>query len=199
MDVGGLEVGSSAGLVEPALTVRVAVGEGGVAADGFVGARELAVDDAEDVGEGLEAFDPSDGLADGDGVAGFDFETVLDEVTQWQSRPLERCYPVVIFDALRVKIRDEGTVRTKAVYLALGITPTGSKDVLGLWIEQSEGAKFWQKVVIDGRNRGPGIGSLERHRQWREGEQRDAGGCACQLAFQPNAFIITVKMSVLEI
>jgi putative transposase len=79
---------------------------------------------------------------------------VLDEVTAWQSRPLERCYPVVLFDALRVKIRDEGTVRNKAVYLALGITPTGSKDVLGLWIEQTEGAKFWHRVMTELRTRG---------------------------------------------
>lgn len=79
---------------------------------------------------------------------------VLEEVTQWQQRPLERCYPVVIFDALRVKIRDEGTVRNKAVYLALGITPTGSKDVLGLWIEQTEGAKFWHRVMTELHARG---------------------------------------------
>ena len=74
---------------------------------------------------------------------------VLAEVTAWQQRPLDRCYPVVIFDALRVKIRDEGTVRNKAVYLALGITTSGSKEVLGLWIEQTEGAKFWHRVMTD--------------------------------------------------
>jgi len=81
-------------------------------------------------------------------------DEVLEEVTEWQQRPLERCYPVVIFDALRVKIRDEGTVRNKAVYLALGITPTGTKDVLGLWIEQTEGAKFWYRVMTELRSRG---------------------------------------------
>jgi transposase-like protein len=81
-------------------------------------------------------------------------DEVLDEVTQWQQRPLERCYPVVIFDALRVKIRDEGTVRNKAVYLALGITPAGTKDVLGCWIEQTEGAKFWHRVMTELRARG---------------------------------------------
>jgi transposase-like protein len=79
---------------------------------------------------------------------------VLEEVTAWQQRPLESCYPVVIFDALRVKIRDEGTVRNKAVYLALGITRTGTKDVLGLWIEQTEGAKFWHRVMTELRARG---------------------------------------------
>ncbi len=81
-------------------------------------------------------------------------DEVLEEITAWQSRPLERCYPVVVFDALRVKIRDEGTVRSKAVYLALGITPSGTKDVLGLWIEQTEGAKFWLRVMTELRSRG---------------------------------------------
>lgn len=79
---------------------------------------------------------------------------VLEAVTQWQQRPLERCYPVVIFDALRVKIRDEGTVRNKAVYLALGIARDGSKEVLGLWIEQTEGAKFWHRVMTELTARG---------------------------------------------
>ena len=79
---------------------------------------------------------------------------VLAEVTAWQQRPLDRCYPVVIFDALRVKIRDEGTVRNKAVYLALGITTSGSKEVLGLWIEQTEGAKFWHRVMTELKARG---------------------------------------------
>lgn len=81
-------------------------------------------------------------------------DEVIDEVTAWQGRPLEACYPVVIFDALRVKIRDEGTVRSKAVYLALGVTRTGAKDVLGLWIEQTEGAKFWLRVMTELRSRG---------------------------------------------
>jgi len=70
-------------------------------------------------------------------------DEVMDEVRQWQSRPLDEIYPIIIFDALRVKIRDEGTVRNKAVYLALGFTIEGHKEVLGLWIEQTEGAKFW--------------------------------------------------------
>ena len=58
-----------------------------------------------------------------------------------------RSYPVIYFDALRVKLRDEGSVRNKAIYLALGIASDGSKDVLGIWIEQNEGAKFWLKVM----------------------------------------------------
>lgn len=78
---------------------------------------------------------------------------VLEEVTAWQNRPLETMYPIVFFDALRVKIRDEGTVR-KAVYLALGVLADGTKDVLGLWIEQNEGARFWLKVMNELKTRG---------------------------------------------
>ena len=81
-------------------------------------------------------------------------DAVIGEVQEWQGRPLEPLYPVVFFDALRVKIRDEGVVRNKAVYLALGVDRDGRRDVLGLWIEQTEGAKFWMKVVSDLRNRG---------------------------------------------
>ena len=80
--------------------------------------------------------------------------SVLDEVKAWQSRPLESVYAVVYFDALRVKIRDEGTVRNKAVYLAIGIRCSGYKEILGLWIEQNEGAKFWLKVMTELKNRG---------------------------------------------
>ncbi len=79
---------------------------------------------------------------------------VLEEVTEWQQRPLLALYPVIFFDALRVKIRDEGTVRSKAVYLALGVAPDGTKDVLGLWIEQTEGAKFWLRVMTELKSRG---------------------------------------------
>jgi putative transposase len=81
-------------------------------------------------------------------------DAVLDEVRAWQNRPLDRAYPIVFFDALRVKIRDEGVVRSKAVYMALGLNNDGEKDVLGLWIEQTEGAKFWLKVMNELRNRG---------------------------------------------
>jgi putative transposase len=81
-------------------------------------------------------------------------DEVLAEVEQWQQRPLEAMYPIVYFDALRLKIRDEGTVKNKAVYLALGIRADGRKEVLGLWIEQTEGAKFWLKVFNELRNRG---------------------------------------------
>jgi putative transposase len=83
-------------------------------------------------------------------------DAVMSEVTAWQSRPLEPMYPVVFFDALRVKIREEGVVRNKAIYLALGVLPDGTRDILGLWIENTEGAKFWMKVFTDLKTRGLG-------------------------------------------
>jgi transposase-like protein len=81
-------------------------------------------------------------------------DAVTAEIAAWQARPLERVYPVIFFDALRVKIRDEGTVRNKAVYLALGVLRDGTREILGLWIEQTEGAKFWMKVFSDLKSRG---------------------------------------------
>ena len=81
-------------------------------------------------------------------------DEVMAEVAAWQQRPLETCYAVVMFDCLRVKIRDEGVVRNKAVYVALGVTRTGSKEVLGLWIEQTEGARFWHRVLTELQGRG---------------------------------------------
>ena len=81
-------------------------------------------------------------------------DAVAEEVTAWQSRPLEPMYPVVFFDALRVKVRDEATVRSKAVYLALAVRTDGTRDILGLWIEQTEGAKFWLRVFSDLKTRG---------------------------------------------
>lgn len=68
-------------------------------------------------------------------------DAVLNEIAEWQNGPLDVSYLLVFFDALRVKIRDEGFVRNKAVYIALGVLPDGTKDILGLWIEQTEGAK----------------------------------------------------------
>jgi transposase-like protein len=81
-------------------------------------------------------------------------DEVTAEITAWQSRPLEPMYPVIFFDALRVKVRDDAVVRNKAVYLALGVLPDGTRDVLGMWIEQTEGAKFWLKVFNDLKTRG---------------------------------------------
>ena len=74
-------------------------------------------------------------------------DAVLEEVATWQARPLEPTYPIVFFDALRVKIRDEGFVRNKAVHIALGVRADGTKEILGLWLEQNEGAKFWLRVM----------------------------------------------------
>jgi len=81
-------------------------------------------------------------------------DAVTTEIATWQARPLEPVYPVIFFDALRVKMRDEGTVRNKAVYLALGVLRDGTREILGLWIEQTEGAKFWMKVFSDLKSRG---------------------------------------------
>jgi len=78
----------------------------------------------------------------------------LEDVIEWKARPLESMYPVVFFDALRVKIRDEGTVKNKAVYLALCIQRDGTKEVLGIWIDQNEGAKFWLGVMNELNHRG---------------------------------------------
>lgn len=81
-------------------------------------------------------------------------DEVMDEIGAWQQRPLEPMYPVIFFDALRVKIREEGLVRNKAIYLALGVLPDGTRDILGIWIENTEGAKFWMKVFNDLKTRG---------------------------------------------
>jgi putative transposase len=81
-------------------------------------------------------------------------DAVMAEVTTWQSRALEVMYPVVFFDALRVKVKEDAVVRNKAIYLALGVLPDGTRDILGLWIEGTEGAKFWMKVFNDLKTRG---------------------------------------------
>jgi putative transposase len=81
-------------------------------------------------------------------------DAVLEEVAAWQSRALDSTYAIVFFDALRVKIRDEGLVSNRAVYLAIGVRCSGHKEILGLWIEQTEGAKFWLRVMTELRNRG---------------------------------------------
>lgn len=81
-------------------------------------------------------------------------DSVLDEIAAWQNRPLEALYPLVFFDAIRIKVRDEGSVKNKAVYVALGVRGDGRKDILGLWIEQTEGAKFWLRVMNELKTRG---------------------------------------------
>lgn len=80
--------------------------------------------------------------------------SVLEEVKAWQNRPLEALYPIVYLDAIQVKVRDEGQVQRKAVYLALGVNLDGEKELLGLWIAQTEGAKFWLQVLTELQNRG---------------------------------------------
>ena len=81
-------------------------------------------------------------------------DAVIDEVKAWQSRPLDTLYPIVYMDCIHVKVRDSGAVRVKAVYLALGINLAGEKELLGIWIAQTEGAKFWLQVVTELKNRG---------------------------------------------
>lgn len=81
-------------------------------------------------------------------------DAVADEVKIWQSRPLDALYPIVYMDAVRVKVRDNGHVSNKAVYLALGVTIEGHKEVLGMWVAENEGAKFWLQVVTELNNRG---------------------------------------------
>ena len=81
-------------------------------------------------------------------------DSVLEEVAAWQSRGLDASWAVVFFDAIRVKIRNEGLVSNRAVYLAIGIRCSGHKEILGIWIEQTEGAKFWLRVMSELKNRG---------------------------------------------
>src|ERR1700690_4665647 len=81
-------------------------------------------------------------------------DAVIDEVKAWQSRPLEELYPIVYLDALMVKVRDEGHIQNKAIYVVLGVDLEGQKEVLGLWAAQNEGAKFWLQVLTELRNRG---------------------------------------------
>lgn len=81
-------------------------------------------------------------------------EKIVSIATQWQTRPLEAVYPIVFFDAIHYKVRDEGKVVSKAAYTCLGIDVNGQKDLLGLWIGESEGANFWLSVITELRNRG---------------------------------------------
>ncbi|NNK08477.1 MAG: IS256 family transposase, partial [Myxococcales bacterium] len=81
-------------------------------------------------------------------------DTVVEELSAWQSRPLERVYLVAYLDALVIKVRDKSGVRNKSVYIVVGVLPDGSKDVLGMWIEATEGAKFWLTILSELRQRG---------------------------------------------
>jgi len=81
-------------------------------------------------------------------------DAVSEEVKIWQARSLDAVYPTLYLDCIHVKVRDTGAVRNKAVYLAIGVNREGHKEVLGLWIAQTEGAKFWPQVVTELKNRG---------------------------------------------
>ncbi|WP_241832294.1 IS256 family transposase, partial [Pseudofrankia sp. EUN1h] len=81
-------------------------------------------------------------------------EVVVDEIKAWQSRPLDEVYPILYVDGLRIRVKDNGVVTTKVAYLAVGVDVDGRKHALGCWIQDAEGAKFWQKVLADLRNRG---------------------------------------------
>jgi putative transposase len=89
-----------------------------------------------------------------DGLVSEVTASIQDDVRAWQSRPLEELYVVVYLDALQVAIRDQQVVRKKAVYVAIGVTLEGTRDCLGLWIEKTEGARFWTSVMTELRNRG---------------------------------------------
>jgi putative transposase len=81
-------------------------------------------------------------------------DAVIDEVRAWQSRPLDAIYPILYLDALQVKVRDQGRVSNKAIYLAVGVNMQGLKEVLGMWASETEGAKFWLSVITELKNRG---------------------------------------------
>ncbi|WP_416210289.1 IS256 family transposase [Frankia sp. Cr1] len=81
-------------------------------------------------------------------------DVVVDEIKTWQSRPLDEVYPIMYVDGIRLRVKDNGVVSTKVAYLAIGVDTDGRKHALGCWIQDSEGAKFWQKVLADLRNRG---------------------------------------------
>ena len=81
-------------------------------------------------------------------------DSIMDDVREWRSRPLDKVYPIVFFDALVVKGRTEGRVANKSVYVAMGINMDGEKEVLGLWLAETEGAKFWLGVITELKNRG---------------------------------------------
>lgn len=100
---------------------------------------------------------------------------VIEEVKAWQNRPLEALYPILYLDALQVKVRDGAHIRNKAIYLAIGINVAGTKEVLGLWIAQTEGAKFWLQIVTELKNRGvaDNINRLCRWSQRLPGSYRD--------------------------
>jgi putative transposase len=81
-------------------------------------------------------------------------DAVMDDVRDWGKRPLEDVYPIVFLDCMVLKIREGGSVQRRALYLALGVTLDGDRDVLGMWFQETEGAKFWMQVLSDLKTRG---------------------------------------------
>jgi putative transposase len=81
-------------------------------------------------------------------------DSVIDEVRTWQSRPLDAVYPILYLDTLQVKVKDQGRVSNKAIYLAIGVNMAGIKEVLGLWASENEGAKFWLSIITELKNHG---------------------------------------------
>jgi putative transposase len=81
-------------------------------------------------------------------------DAVIDEVRAWQSRPLDPLYPILYLDALQVKVKDQGRVSNKAIYLAIGVNIAGTKEVLGMWASENEGAKFWLSIITELKTRG---------------------------------------------
>ena len=81
-------------------------------------------------------------------------DAVVEDVREWQQRPLDDVYPVVFLDALVLKIREGGTVQRRACYLAFGVTIEGDRDLLGMWFQEAEGAKFWMQVLSELKQRG---------------------------------------------
>src|SRR5918995_5540471 len=81
-------------------------------------------------------------------------DAVLEDVAAWRTRPLDAVYPIVYFDALMVKVREDRSVRSRACYLAIGVTVEGEREVLGIWWQEAEGAKFWLAVLNDLQHRG---------------------------------------------
>ena len=81
-------------------------------------------------------------------------DSVMDAVNEWQNRPLDEIYPIVYLDALHVKVKDQGQIINKAIYFVLGVNMEGKKEVLGFWIEKTEGSKFWLQVITELKNRG---------------------------------------------
>ncbi|MEY4588315.1 MAG: hypothetical protein RL497_391 [Pseudomonadota bacterium] len=79
---------------------------------------------------------------------------IMEQVIQWQNRPLEAVYPILYLDCIHIKIRHEKRVINKAIYLALGVNLDGQKELLGLWVSENEGAKFWLQVLTELKNRG---------------------------------------------